>query len=157
MAAHANNRLEEEKRLLDHLPELPDLQCAWLLLYFSAAAQANRLLRVVPPRDVAGYAALHDEAMWCTLCKMLGLDPEDEQTAQERALSASPCARALVPHRLGGLGLRDACCTSEPPYWAAVADALPVLRQLRQPLAEHWERVGHRCPVGWFTRAARVP
>ena len=25
VAAHANNRLEEEKRLLDHLPELPDL------------------------------------------------------------------------------------------------------------------------------------
>ena len=49
------HRLDEQTRLLEHLPELPDLQCAWLLLYFSAAARAKRLLRVVPPRDVAGY------------------------------------------------------------------------------------------------------
>ena len=59
-AAHAAERLAEEKRLLAELPELPDLQCAWLLLYFSAAARANHLLRVVPPEEIANYAKLHD-------------------------------------------------------------------------------------------------
>ena len=34
-AAHAEERLAEEKRLLAELPELPDLQCAWLLLMLS--------------------------------------------------------------------------------------------------------------------------
>ena len=60
---------------------------------------------------------------------MLGLDPQDERAATARALST-------LPHRLGGLGLRDACRTSEAAYWAAVADALPVLRQRLPELAE---------------------
>ena len=42
--AHARARPEEERRLLRELPELPDLQCAWLLPYFSAAARANHPL-----------------------------------------------------------------------------------------------------------------
>ena len=36
-------RLETEDALLRQLPKLPDLQCAWLLLSFSAAHRANRL------------------------------------------------------------------------------------------------------------------
>ena len=48
--AHALGRLEEEKRLLRELPELPDLHCAWLPLHCPAASRANHLLRVVPPR-----------------------------------------------------------------------------------------------------------
>ena len=36
-------RLETEDELLRQLPKLPDLQCAWLLLSFSAAHRANRL------------------------------------------------------------------------------------------------------------------
>ena len=44
--ARARERLEEEKRLLQHLPELPDLQCTWLLPCLSPAARANHLRRV---------------------------------------------------------------------------------------------------------------
>ena len=69
--ARARERLEEEKRLLQELPELPDLQCAWLLLYLSAAARANHLLRVVPPHEATAYAELHDEEMWRGLCALL--------------------------------------------------------------------------------------
>ena len=75
-AAHAAERLAEEKRLLAELPELPDLQCAWLLLYFSAAARANHLLRVVPPGEIATYAMLHDDAVWDALCSLLHVDPQ---------------------------------------------------------------------------------
>ena len=32
--AWADERLRAEKGLLDHLTHLPDLQCAWLLLWF---------------------------------------------------------------------------------------------------------------------------
>jgi hypothetical protein len=80
VAAHAQERQREEERLLHELPELPDLQCAWLLLYFSAAARASRLLRVLPMREVATYVALHDTAMWDTLCKLLEVDPQTPPT-----------------------------------------------------------------------------
>ena len=38
-------RITEEELLLSALPQLPDLQCAWLLLYFSAVPRANHLLQ----------------------------------------------------------------------------------------------------------------
>ena len=49
VSAKGTKRLEEEKKLFDALPHLPDLQCAWLLFYFSAAPRANHLLRTVLP------------------------------------------------------------------------------------------------------------
>ena len=128
-AAHAAERLAEEKRLLAELPDLPDLQCAWLLLYFSAAARTNHLLRVVPPDDIAPYAALHDDEIWNTLCSLLHVDPTDHETVAARDLGT-------LPMRFGGLGLRDARRTSPAAYWAAVADALPVLEEKLKPLAE---------------------
>ena len=125
-AAHAAERLAEEKRLLAELPNLPDHQCAWLLLYFSAAARANHLLRVVPPDDIAPYAALHDDDIWNTLCSLLHVDPTDHEAVAARDLGT-------LPMRFGGLGLRDARRTSPAAYWAAVADALRVLEVVVQP------------------------
>ena len=49
VADHANKRLAEENRLLHKLPDLPDLQSAWALLFYSAVPRANHLLRVPPP------------------------------------------------------------------------------------------------------------
>ena len=89
-AAHAAERLAEEKRLLVERPEQPDLRCARLLLYFSAAARANRLLRVVPPDYIAPYAALHDDGVWNTLCSLLHVDSTDHEAVVARALGTLP-------------------------------------------------------------------
>ena len=121
--------MKDEQHLLNMLPKLPDLQCAWLLLYFSAAARANHLLRVVPPAEVAGYAEQHDDAMSEALRALLEADATDEAVRRARPL-------CTLPHRLGGLGLRDARRTSPAAYWAAVADVLPVLRARLPALAE---------------------
>ena len=48
--AWADERLQEERRLLHELPELPDLQCAWLLLALCASPRANHALRTLPLR-----------------------------------------------------------------------------------------------------------
>ena len=64
--AWADERLQEERRLLHELPELPDLQCAWLLLALCVSPRANHALRTLPPSEVAGYAAAHDAALWDT-------------------------------------------------------------------------------------------
>ena len=53
-------RLEEERRLLQELPEVPDMQGAWLLLLYCASPRAQHALCTVPPMDSAAYAAEHD-------------------------------------------------------------------------------------------------
>ena len=70
-----------------------------------------------PRQEVAAYAALHDEEMWRALCALLEVNPDGPATAAARALS-------ILPQRLGGLGLRDACRTSPAAYGAAAADAI---------------------------------
>ena len=116
------------RRLLQELPLLPDLQCAWLILAMCAAPCADHLLRTLPPDLSASYARGHDDAVWQCLRDLLGEpDDRDPEVAAARRL-------ALLPARLGGLGLQCAERVAPPAYWAAWADALPVLR-LRRPEA----------------------
>ena len=114
--AWAEARLHEEQQLLQQLPQLPDLQCAWLLLTLCASPRANHAVRTVPPTQVASYAAQHDQAIWETLQACLGGVPEHARRL------------ATLPADMGGLGLQSAQRTSPAAYWAAWMDALPVLR-----------------------------
>ena len=118
--------MREEQLLLDQLPELPDLQCAWLLLAQCASPRANHALRTVPPNHVAAYAVAHDAALWDTLMRCLGGAPED--------LERDARALAFLPAALGGLGLQATTRGALPAYWAGWADALPVI-QARCPEA----------------------
>ena len=118
--AWADARLQEERRLLDELPHLPDLQCAWLLLLFCASPRANHALRTLPPSESASYARAHDQAVWETLQECLGGVPPAE------AQQAWPLASLPAVH--GGLGLQSAERTAPAAYWAAWMDALPVIR-----------------------------
>ena len=117
--------LEEEQLLLDLLPDMPDLQAAWVLLLYCAAPRANHLLRLLPPNQSIEYARQHDDLMRTCLGNLL---------QQPRPLGRqSPAWRlASLPLRLGGAGLRSAERTAPGAYWAAWADALAVLRE-RQP------------------------
>ena len=72
MRAWAKARAQEERVLPDQLFQLPDLQCAWLLLALCAAPRANHALRTVPPPEVAPYAQMHDAAIWNALAALLG-------------------------------------------------------------------------------------
>ena len=116
---HGMKRMAEEKRFLDALPLLPDLQCAWLLLYFCAVPRANYLLRCVPPWAIYQFAVEHDEAMWATMLVLLGV-ATSAVSDYSRHVSHLPC-------RLGGLGLRSAVRAAPAAYWSAWADALPIL------------------------------
>ena len=70
--AQAANRLDAEADLLRQLVQLPDAQCAWLLLAFCAAPRAQHLLRNVPPADILPYARGHDDAVWAVVEGLLG-------------------------------------------------------------------------------------
>ena len=50
-------RLDLGEALLRQLPQMPDLQCAWLLLCYCAAPRPNHALRTIPPSLNEPYAA----------------------------------------------------------------------------------------------------
>ena len=96
-------RLREEQVLLDHLLQMPDLQCAWLLLLMCANTRANHALRNIPPEDVRPYAEGRDRAARTMLQACLG-----EKTAEGEPLASTAWAVAATPATLGGLGLHPA-------------------------------------------------
>ena len=89
--AWSDKRLREERRLLEELPHLPDLQCVWLLLLLCASPRANHALRTLPPSEAAPYARGHDQTVWEAFQQCLG-----EQTQRRRGRS--------LPYRLSMVG-----------------------------------------------------
>ena len=47
--AKLQNRMDEERRLWERIPNVPDLQCGWQILLLSANPRANHTLRTLPP------------------------------------------------------------------------------------------------------------
>ncbi len=126
--AHAEKRMQVEQELLDWIPRLPTLQVAWLLLYYCAAQRANHLIRLLPPSLSAEYAEKHDQAILHCLETLLQAGPLSENAKRVANLR---CVN-------GGLGLRSARRTAQAAFWAAWADALPMLRSRVPEHACNW-------------------
>ena len=102
VAEHMQERLEEEQRLWDAIPSVPDLQCAWQILVQSANPRANHTIRTLPPGLSLEYARGHDKGMWDTAkCLLQQLPGSDEELREAEMV-------ARLPMRMGGLGLRSA-------------------------------------------------
>ena len=127
--AFAEERLHEEHDLLQALPELPDLQAAWVLLLHCASPRANHLLRLLPPTASLQYARGHDDAMRSCISKLL-------QQRQTLGRHSRAWQVAGLPQRLGGGGLRLAERTAPAAYWAAWSDMLPELRKRDRAIAQ---------------------
>ena len=126
--AIVEERMTEERRLLERIPQMPDLQCAWALLLYSAVPRSNHFLRLLPPSIAASYARAHDMEVRLCLAALLHL--------QSPLLPGSVASRiASMPIRHGGLGLRSAERTSPGAYWAAWADVLPMVEQRHPQVA----------------------
>eukprot|EP00439_Symbiodinium_sp_Y106_P076577 s2223_g15.t1 len=59
-----------------HLPHLPGLQCAWLLLRTCVSTRANHTLRNIPPEDVRPYAEGHSAKRGLAGMPHLGRTPQ---------------------------------------------------------------------------------
>ena len=116
-------RLRTEQQLLDQLPKLPDLQCAWLLLRLCASPRANHAIRTMPPSQSAAYASAHDAAVWATLQAFLG-GPSERDNGLAREVAALPAALAKL--------------TAPAACWAAWAAALPAIRDRLPGCAESY-------------------
>ena len=115
-------RLEEERRLLQELPELPDMQGPWLLLLYCASPRAQHVLRTVPP----------------LLGRLCGRARSGSSDNGKAPVSGARCARTGVgcgaPNRLPPRGIwwpRSNQCGATMAYWAAWADVLPIMLQTR--------------------------
>ena len=126
-------RLRDEETLLDQLHRLPDLQSAWLLLLYCCAPRAQHILRTVPPDQSAEYAAQHDDAVWDTLRALLGEAAGPLPAAADHIALARSIGQ--LPGTMGGIGLTSAARIAPAAYWAAWADALPVMTARRPDAA----------------------
>ena len=98
-----------------------------------AVPRANHLIRVLPPSLSQYYANCHDYAMRRTFFQLLGIDYIDlDEDEYERV-----CSYMSIPSRLGGLGIRSAVRTAPAAYWAAWADAIPVMIEKQPDFAQH--------------------
>ena len=97
--AKLQQRLEDQDRLLQRIPLVPHLQCAWLLLLFCGAPRCTYMLRTLPPADTAAFATRHDAAVLSCLERLLA----GGETGAP--LPATNARRAQLPLRMGGLGL----------------------------------------------------
>ena len=93
-----------------------------------ASPRANHALRTVLPLDIAGYAQAHDDAVWETLQACLGGVASGEADGARKLDSPSVAWRPW-PSQRGPYRARSV-------YWAAWADALPVLGERAPALAE---------------------
>ena len=124
-------RRETQQRLLTRIPDVPDLQAAWLLLHFCAAPRANYLLRNAPPALTAQFAADHDAAVATCLGSLVHCGDHMAATATQ----ASQLALGF-----GGLGLRSAAADAQAAYWASWLDTLPAIQARSPQIAAHLRR-----------------
>jgi len=108
---------DQHNFLLQRLPDLEDLQAAWLLLLFCASPHCHHSLRMPPPPNItAALSTEHDAAVAACLTDFLDTAP----------MPATSLAIARLPLNQGGLGLVSATILAPSAYWASWADAILV-------------------------------
>ena len=111
----------KHQSLLDRIPQVQDLQSAWLLLLFCAVPRPNYFLRMLHPEATRVFAAQHDSSVKRCLEQLIHATIPD-----------TTWPVATLPLALGGLGLRSASRGRQVSFWSSWADVLHMVR-LRHP------------------------
>ena len=102
--------------LLDRITSVADLQSAWCLLLYCAAARANFWLRTVHPELSGDFAREHDASLWRCMCQLLHINPCHNRRLRQSVRFSSTgswrvgfaFSRATPPRSpLGQLGRHD--------------------------------------------------
>ena len=130
-------------RLISQIVGMLDLQCAWILLLYCAAARPNYIMRVVHPTYTSNFAAHHDASLL-------------EST---QPVAAPPTHMfwdvACLPFSRGGMGLRSAVLTSGAAYWASWADSLHMIKPRHPAVANQiLHELAHHEEAGFHVAAA---
>ena len=110
-------------QLLERIPAVEDVQAAWLLLLFCAAAKSNFLLRTVSPLLTHKYAASHDAQLWRCFSSILRVT-DATTPGLSKVIASLPLSR-------GGLGLRSAARLRSAAHWGSWADCLHMVKARR--------------------------
>ena len=97
-------KTEDHALLLGRIPEVPDLQSAWLILLFCASTRANFLLRTLPPCVTEEFATSHDESSRACLSKLLDRVLPGQSSPQPRGPRSSQRFPDQARSTLGQLG-----------------------------------------------------
>ena len=103
-------------QLIQKILNVPDLQCAWILLLYCASTRANYILRVVHPHLSATFARHHDASLRRALAHFLSV-----------LSSQIFWDMASLPFAHGGVGLRSAEVTARAAFWSSWADCMPMI------------------------------
>ena len=126
MEAFGARLAADRAKLLQHIPQLPCLQSAWLLLYFCAVPRINHLLRTLPPRRALIAAASHDISIREVFQNIFGIASRADWSFELHGITYDNWVhQSTLPLRLGGMGLRDSARTAPAAFWASWADSLP--------------------------------
>ena len=125
VTAELRSSNEEHSTWLSRILAVRDLQCAWLLLLFCAAARASYLLRVLPPSQSETFATVHDSSVWNCLRQLLDI-PGTPEMLDRAGLSLTN----------GGVGLAERSEGQGQCVLGKLADVLPTIRELHPAIAD---------------------
>lgn len=108
--------------LIKELAAMGDVQTRLLLLRFCAVPVTNHMLRMSPPAYTATACKIHDAQVKKAVESVL--------TFGGRVLDTLPWQRAVLPMRLGGMGLTSATETAGIAYAASLAQAAVNLQDI---------------------------
>ena len=129
---------EKHDQLLAQILSVSDLQCAWILLLYCAAARPNYLLRVVHPGLTARFVAHHDASLRRALSQLVSAPPQMFWDV------------VSLPFSRGGLGLRSAILTTNAAFWSSWADTLQMIQSRHPSVAgQILHELSHRNTAGF--------
>ena len=99
------------QKVEDRIPQVQDVQAAWLLLLFCASPRANYWLRTLQPEFTEDFGRRHDENVFKCLCRILHIG----------SLPGDVRAATSLPLTLGGLGVGAAMRIRDAAHWGSWA------------------------------------
>ena len=121
------SRANTHAELLEKIPRVKDLQCAWLILLYCGVSRANFFIRAVSPDHSLHFAQRHEEQIWRCLTTLIGVVPE--------AISESARSAATLQLSSGGLGCRSSVRLRHAAYWASWADSIKMIGERHPEVA----------------------
>ena len=122
------SKARSHAELLEKIPRVKDLQCAWLILLYCGVSRANFFIRAVSPDHCSlQFAQKHEEQIWRCLTTLIGVAPKE--------ISESARSAATLPLSSGGLGCRSTVRLRHAACWASWADSIKMIGERHPEVA----------------------
>ena len=138
--------MDEEQKLCQAIPWVPDLQCAWQIFVQCAGSRCHHMLRTLPPSKPQEYAEGQDNGMQRTMDVLLGglpgwyrsSEPHHKTKKNFQQVYRNNNKRVSWPHcpYVWVSGVRSTRRIAPAACWASWADALHMIQGRRPEVAD---------------------